>query len=60
MCDLGMASQFNVNWEFLLNLKNRGQARAKEWLAQNYDKIGNESSVDLRQEFLDKGSEHIG
>lgn len=60
MCDLGVASKFNVSWEFLLDLKNRGRALAKNWLQENYDKIGTESSVDLRHEFLDLGSEHIG
>ncbi|MEN8236581.1 MAG: patatin-like phospholipase family protein [Pseudomonadota bacterium] len=60
MCDLGVASKFNVNWQFLIDLKNRGRTLAKTWLQENYSKIGKKSSVDLRSEFLDLGSEHIG
>lgn len=48
LVDLSIASKFNVEWAFLTELKQRGRAIADAWLAENYEHIGKESSVNLR------------
>ena len=58
--DLSAASKFNVDWEFLIHLRDLGRTTAAQWLKENYDKIGKESTVDLHAEFLDLGVQHIG
>jgi len=60
LCDLKVSSKFNGDWNFLMDLHNRGRATAEAWLEANYDDIGNRSTVDLKKEFLDIGSEHAG
>lgn len=50
--DLNVASKFDVSWSFLSMLKDRGRDVADQWLAQNFDAIGQKSSVDLDHEFL--------
>jgi NTE family protein len=52
LCDLSVSSKFSVDWDFLVQLRDRGRATAAEWLAINFDDIGQRSSVDLRAEFL--------
>ena len=46
------SSKLNTNWNFLTHLRDEGRETAKEWLDKNYAKIGKESSVDIRKEFL--------
>ncbi|CEG56095.1 patatin-like phospholipase family protein [Legionella fallonii] len=48
--DLSTASKLSSDWNFLLRLRNRGMAKASEWLARNYDHIGVKSTLDLRYE----------
>lgn len=48
---LNASSKQNAEWEFLVYLRDAGRKAAEEWLAVNYDKIGNESSIDLRSLF---------
>ncbi len=45
--DLSVASKASSDWDFLILLKNRGRAKANEWIARNYDKVGIQSSFDL-------------
>lgn len=47
LSDLSVASKTSSDWEFLLNLKNRGRAEAEEWIELNYDKLGAQSTLDL-------------
>ncbi len=54
LCDLSVASKFNTDWSFLINLRDRGFESGKAWLDENYDKIGVEATVDLRTEFLER------
>jgi len=49
---LGASSKLNTDWAFLTELRDRGRATARQWLAQHYDKIGKESSIDIRGRFL--------
>ena len=52
MSEYDAASKMNTDWEFLCHLRDKGRAIAKQWLDENYAKIGKESSVDIRKEFL--------
>jgi len=45
---LTASSKFNAEWEFLTYLHDIGWTTADEWLAQNFDKIGKQSTVNLR------------
>lgn len=60
MIDLSVASKFNVNWDFLTHLRDRGRTEASKWLEKNVIHVGERSTVDVREEFLDIGSPHIG
>jgi NTE family protein len=50
--DLSVASKFDVSWSFLTDLRDRGRKVADQWLDQNFDAVGNRSTVDLDEEFL--------
>ena len=52
MTGLGVSSKLNPDWDFLTHLRDVGRARADQWLDRNYEKIGRESTVDLRAAFL--------
>jgi NTE family protein len=49
---LNASSKQNAEWEFIVYLHAVGRKTAAAWLDKNYDKIGNESSVDLRSLFM--------
>ncbi len=46
-----IASKFRTDWDFLTSLKKKGRDIADAWLAENFDRIGNSSSVNLRDMF---------
>ena len=52
MCGLGVSSKLNPDWDFLTHLRDVGRARAEDWLALNYGRVGRESTVDVRASFL--------
>jgi NTE family protein len=52
MRDLGVFSKLNAEWEFLTHLKELGRDSADTWLGRHGDKIGVESSIDIRAKFL--------
>lgn len=52
MAGLGSASKLNADWEFLLHLHDVGVQAANDWLDQHYDMLGNDSTIDIRTEFL--------
>jgi NTE family protein len=52
MSELGAASKLNGDWEFLTYLRDQGRAYADKWLAANFDRLGRESSIDIRKEYL--------
>src|SRR2546423_1050671 len=52
MVQHGVSSKLNADWGFLTHLRDKGRAHAEGWLAQNFDAIGERSSVDIRAEFL--------
>ncbi|MCP3372947.1 patatin-like phospholipase family protein [Bradyrhizobium cajani] len=52
MSQLGTATQFHPEWSLLRRLRDEGRAAARTWLAINFDRIGNASTVDLTDMFL--------
>jgi NTE family protein len=52
MLELGVASKLNADWGFLTDLRDAGRMRAENWLAMNYDSIGNQSTVDIHNTYL--------
>jgi NTE family protein len=51
MTRLGVASKLNADWEFLTHLRDIGRARADAWVAANFDRLGEESTVDIREQY---------
>ncbi|MDD3287553.1 MAG: patatin-like phospholipase family protein [Alphaproteobacteria bacterium] len=52
MLEFGSNSRANTDLDFLLHLKKLGYAAADRWLEENWDSIGERSSVDLKEMFL--------
>lgn len=52
MKDMGASSKLNSEWAFFQHLHDLGRDSAAHWLEQHYDKVGHQSSVDLRALFL--------
>ena len=52
MRTLGVSSKVNVGWGFLTSLFELGRQQADVFLRDHFDKIGNQSSVDIEQRFL--------
>jgi len=50
---LGASSKLNTSMDFLLHLKEIGRKAAGAWLMQNWQMIGEGSSVNIKQMFLD-------
>lgn len=57
--ELSVASKFNTDWGFLTHLKELGREAGAKWIEENYDKVNNESSVNVRKQFLDLGVQHV-
>ncbi len=57
---MGASSKMNVEWDFLTRLRDIGRETAADWLAACYDRIGVQSTVDLRAMFQGIGAEHQG
>ena len=47
MSELGSSSKFNADWSFLTYLHDLGVDTAERWLRDNFDAIGNASSLDM-------------
>lgn len=52
MADLGVSSKLNSDWTFLTHLCDMGRQTAQGWLEEHFAKVGRESSVDIKHEFL--------
>ena len=52
MVELGHASKLNADWAFLSYLHGIGRERADAWLAANFERLGVESSVDIRATYF--------
>ncbi len=51
LTEYDVSSKFRTEWNFLSALKAKGRNIADAWLEENFDKIGEQSSVDLQQMF---------
>jgi NTE family protein len=49
---LSWTSRLNADWDFLQHLHKMGRARAEQWLEANFDRLGNESTVDLDTKYF--------
>ncbi len=52
MRNIGSASKMNIDMDFLLYLKGVGRKATDNWLKENWDAIGERSSVDVKATFL--------
>jgi len=52
MAALGASSKMNAEWDFLVYLRDVGRQAAADWLERNFDKLGEESTVDLAADYL--------
>jgi len=52
MCGLSVSSKMNADWDFLTLLRDVGRRRAADWIDHNFDKIGVESTIDIRDVYL--------
>lgn len=52
MCNLGVSSKYNTDKDFLQKLREAGHKAGDKWIQENYDKLGEESTLDLESIFL--------
>lgn len=52
MSTLSVASKLNADWGFLCELRDTGRAAAGAWLAEHFEAIGRESTVDIHATYL--------
>jgi NTE family protein len=52
MRELTVSSKFNTDWEFLTHLRDVGRESADQWIAENFDRLNVETSVDIRGKYL--------
>lgn len=46
------SSRLNNDWDFLCHLYEVGRERADRWLADNFDRLGKTSTVDLQEKYF--------
>jgi len=49
---LSNSSKMNSDWDFLLHLHKIGRERADQWLKSNFNRVGVETTVDLKSRYL--------
>jgi NTE family protein len=52
MAELSALNQLNTDWDNLSRLMKVGRERADIWLQKNFSRLGEESTVDIREEYL--------
>jgi NTE family protein len=52
MQELSVMSKLNADWEFLTHLRDDGREHAGHWLAENFHRLGQETTVDLDRRYL--------
>jgi NTE family protein len=50
---LSYSSPINAGWDFLMHLFNAGRDTATQWLDQNFDKIGTQSTCDIHKHYVE-------
>ena len=58
MLAMDASSKLNSEWAFLIHMRDLGRAHADRWLGENFDKIENESTLDMRALFDDMDGTH--
>ncbi|MBM3568836.1 MAG: patatin-like phospholipase family protein [Alphaproteobacteria bacterium] len=49
---LSVSSKLNADWDWICRLHELGRARAEDFIARHFDKIGRESSTDIAAKFM--------
>ncbi len=49
LAGLGVHSKFDTGWGFLTRLRDLGRRKADAWLAENFEHLGERSTLDLRE-----------
>jgi NTE family protein len=52
MAKLDVSSKMNADWDFLLHLRDAGRAHTEAWIGANFDRLGRESTIDIREQYL--------
>jgi NTE family protein len=52
MAELSAVNKLNTDWDNLTGLMNAGRERADAWLLRNFDRLGTESTVNIREKYL--------
>jgi NTE family protein len=52
LAELGALNKLNADWDNLSYLMKVGRERADTWLQKNFSRLGEESTVDIRDEYL--------
>ncbi|MDD3020434.1 MAG: patatin-like phospholipase family protein [Alphaproteobacteria bacterium] len=52
MRKLELSSKYDTSWTFLKNLRDQGRKSAKKWLAENFDAVGQKSTINISQDYL--------
>jgi NTE family protein len=52
MAELSALNKLNADWDNLTYLMGLGRERANAWLETNFDRLGKESTVDIREDYL--------
>lgn len=48
---LSVSSKYTPEWNFLRHLRDQGRKFTEDWLEQNFDHIGEKSTIDLRAQY---------
>lgn len=53
--DLGLETKYDTSWRFLTELRDKGREHAALWLDECQEHVGQRSSIDIHQTFLEAG-----
>ena len=51
LSDVDAGSKLDAKWTFFTTLRDAGRKAAKAWLAENFEAVGERSTIDLRKEY---------
>jgi NTE family protein len=49
---LSIANTLDADWDFLMRLRDSGRRHAEEWVAANFDRLGEASTIDIAKQYL--------
>lgn len=56
LSDLSIATKFSSDWDFLCMLRDRGRLAAEQWMSENFACVGQRSSIDVKDAYLNRGT----